>query len=376
MKRNLILSFISLILLNGAFAKSENKQNLKNITQITKNLGSKENPIKVGVMLVAPFASEVQGVFNGLVIDYWNNIVHNKDWQYVYIPIKSDYSQAVEDLHEGKYDVLLGNFSATYDRSFLVNFSEIYFLGEAAILTSSKALGSLQRYSKSIYEMSNILMVVFSIFLVLSGIFWLLEKKKRKFHIVSSLFNTSVAMISGDTIDTPSSVFTKVLFIFILIAGMHMQAVVIASMTNSSLGHYEMIDPFKDDLSMKDKTFVVVKGSNFISIIKQKGADVFEYDGNDDEAAKFYVKHINDFDGFVTGKVLAERYKNEFKKLNPNLLLSKHYLRNDTLTFLFNKNFPYQEEINRSILFIQENNIGFSICANNIGADDGSRCIL
>ncbi|MDG2348533.1 MAG: transporter substrate-binding domain-containing protein [Gammaproteobacteria bacterium] len=375
MKRISIYVLLSILTLGCVYPHTE-VQHVTNVHDQTSPLGSKENPIKVGVMLLAPFASEVKGVYSGFVIDYWNNLVRSKDWQYVYIPTTQDYSQAIKDLHEGKYDILLGNFSTTYDRSFLVNFSEIYFLSEATILTSSKGLSPFQGFSKSLYKMSNILMFVFGIFLVLSCIFWMIEKKQRKFHIISSLFNTSVAMISGDTIDAPSSTFNKILFIFILIAGMHLQAVVIASMTNSTLSNDQMIDPFKDDKSMRGKTFVVVKGSNFIHIIKKEGAYVFEFDGNDDEAAKFYIKQKDNFDGYITEKVLAERYKNEFKKLNPNLFLSKHRIRNDALAFLFNKDFPYQEEINRGILYIQDNNLSFTICANSIGADDGYRCML
>lgn len=375
MKKILTHIFIVLIILNSAWAQSDTMQQSNTTLKSIESLGSKGNPIKVGVMLVAPFAAKSDGYYKGIVIDYWKSILHNKDKKYIFLPTSPNYDQAVLDLHNGKYDVLLGNFSTTYERSFLVDFSEPYFLTEVSILTSSKKLSSLQKFSNSLYKMSNILLFVFVIFLLLSYVFWIVERKQRNFHISHSFFSTSVAMISGDTVEPPTSIFNKILFVFILIAGMHLQAIVIASMTNSAISD-DQIDPFIKSKDMHAKKFVVVKGSDFVNIIKQRGAYAFEFSGNDDGAAQYYIEHMNDFDGFVTEKVLAQRYQSEHKKSKPDLYVSKLHLRNDVLAIIFNKNFPYQNEINENILYLQDNNLSYSICLNYIGEEESYQCVL
>ena len=374
MKRILIYVLLSILTLGCVYPHTE-VQHVTNVSDQTLPLGSKENPIKVGVMLVEPFASKIDGVYKGIVVDYWSNLVHSKNWYYTFLPTSNNYSEAVEATKNGKYDIVLGNFSTTYERSYLVDFSNTFFLTEVSVLTSVKNVGPLQRFLESLYELSRVLIIVLILFIFLSLLFWVIEKKKRGYKISNSLFSTSVAMISGDVTDNPSTNLNRILFIFILITGMILQAVIIASMTDSALSNDYSVDPFKQREAIAGKTFVVVKGSYFAEVIRSLNANPFEYDGSDLEAAKYYVENSDKYSGFITEHILAERYSTQFSDLDSHLIVSQVNLRNDELAFIFRKDFPYQDEINRGILFMQDNNLSGSICAIYIGKKS-EFCIL
>ena len=374
MKRTLICIFFTLFTMGFISAHTEVKHP-ENLNTHSAPLGSKENPIKVGVMLVAPFATSIDDVYHGIVIDYWSNLVHNKNWYYTFIATSPNYDQVVKETKNGKYDMVVGDFSTTYDRSYLVDFSNTFFLSKISILTSVKKVSPFKRFMESIFDLSKVLMVVFGLFLFLSILFWLLEKRSRGYKISNSLFSTSVAMISGDVTDNPSSNLNKILFIFILIVGMILQAVIIASMTDSALSSDQSIDPFMNKRDIARKTFVVVKGSYFVKVVRSLEANVYEFDGDDVDAAKFYVENSDRYAGFVTENLLAKRYVSQFSDLDNHLIVSQVNLRNDELAFIFRKDFPFKDEINKGILFMQDNNLSGSICANYIG-EDSDYCVL
>ena len=156
---------------------------------------------------------------------------------------------------------------------------------------------------------------------------------------------------------------------------MVLQAVIIASMTDTALSNDLNIDPYNQKRDIVGKTFVVVKGSYFVDVIRSMEANVFEYDGNSTEAAKYYIENSDEYAGFVTEHLLAERYVTNFSDIDSHLIVSQVNLRNDEIAFIFRKDFPYKDEINKGILFMQDNDLSGSICANYIGEKSES-CIL
>ena len=374
MKRTLICIFFTLFNIGFISAHTEVKHS-ENLNIHSAPLGSKDNPIKVGVMLVSPFATSIDDVYHGIVIDYWSNLVHNKNWYYTFIATSPNYDQVVKETKNGKYDMVIGDFSTSYDRSYLVDFSNAFFLSKVSILTSVKKVSPFKRFMESLFDLSKVLTVVFGLFLILSILFWLLEKRTHGYKISNSLFSTSVAMISGDVTDNPSSNLNKLLFIFILIVGMILQAVIIASMTDTALSSDQSIDPFINKRDIAGKTFVVKKGSYFVKVVRSLEANVYEFDGNSVDATKFYIENSDRYDGFVTENILAKRYVTQFSDLDNHLIVSQVNLRNDELAFIFRKDFPFKDEINKGILFMQDNNLSGSICANYIG-EDSDYCIL
>ena len=61
-------------------------------------------------------------------------------------------------------------------------------------------------------------------------------------------------------------------------------------MTDAALSNDYSVDPFYQKSDIVKKTFVVVKGSYFAKVIRSLEANVYEFDGDDVDAAKFYVE--------------------------------------------------------------------------------------
>ena len=123
-------------------------------------LGSQQNPIKIGLMMVDPFITKNNGVYQGLIMDYWKHISQDKDWHYVFIETPSNYTQVIEDTAKGKYDLALGDFSTTAERMSSVNFSRPYMLNQISILTTAETIGPLKILSSVLYTISDILEII------------------------------------------------------------------------------------------------------------------------------------------------------------------------------------------------------------------------
>lgn len=375
MKRLLVVLLFCTFSLGNIFAHTEIKGIGDYKVDSSQPLGSESNPIKIGVVLVSPFASVTEGEYHGLVIDYWEHIAHAKNWHYVYIQASDNYNTAIKDLANGKYNIALGNFSSSYDRAQYVDFSRPYFVNNFSILTSVKSVGPFERFGHAIYSLLPVMTLVFGLFLIASVLFWWFEKRKRKYPMSKSLFHTSIAMICGEMGDEPSSNINRVVFVGILILGMILQAIIIASMTDSALSRDILNDPFHSEKDVAGKTFVVVKGSIFPSVLKSLDANVYEFDGSEVEAASYYIKNTDKYSGFVTEHILADRYAQKFKKADSNLIVSNVNLRNDALVFLYRKDFPYKKVVDNNILFMQDSNLTYSICATYIG-EKADLCVL
>ncbi len=85
-------------------------------------------------MLVEPFASKHDGVYQGLVIDYWKHIASENNWHYVFLDTNPNYTKSLIDAAYGEFDVVLGNFSTTAERITFINYSRPFMLNKISIL--------------------------------------------------------------------------------------------------------------------------------------------------------------------------------------------------------------------------------------------------
>lgn len=136
--KSLINKIIFLIILCFSMANAISvEKNNDTHTQLSKNLlGSIENPIRVGVMLVEPYAKVTHEHYSGLVIDYWDIIAKQNNWHYELISASSSYDQTAKDVYENKFDIAIGNFSSVTNRMDLVNYSRPFVINYITILTN------------------------------------------------------------------------------------------------------------------------------------------------------------------------------------------------------------------------------------------------
>ncbi|MEE3003297.1 MAG: transporter substrate-binding domain-containing protein [Pseudomonadota bacterium] len=337
-------------------------------------LGSEKNPIKVAVPPAEPFSYEKNGEYTGMVIDYWEKIAEKNNWHFVYLSAPDSYNQAAVEVGKGTYDIAIGNYSSTLWRSNWVNFSRPYLLSYIAIVTSSTNnnifTNIINVFTKS---MLPILALVVFIFFIASSVFWYLEKKKHKYDVSDSLFSTSIAMLSGNVIDNPSTNLNRFIFICILIAGIILQAIVIATITEATLAIEKISDPYNNQFDLIGKKLLVEKGSSFREVLSKKGARPIEYPGNAEQTEAYFVDNKDNYGGYVTDHALAYITANKSKHLG--IMLSSYNIQYDELVFFFNKRFPYAEKVNQGILELQDNEKCVEIFRPYLG-NDSKLCIL
>ena len=335
--------------------------------QINTPLGSEGNPIKIAVPIVKPFAYNINNSLQGLVISYWEAIANKHNWHYVYTPIFGNHDNIANEVSSGKFDVAIGNLSSTYQRSKYVNFSTPYLLNYVAILTTSDNKSIFSNIIRILTRsMVPILASVIGVFILASLTFWYFERRKHKYDVSESFFSTSIAMLSGNIVDTPSTNLNKFIFVCIICAGMVLQAVVIATLTDASIVIDKPSDPFQQQQDLINKTFIVDKGSSFVKIAYDNGAKVKEIAGSN-QAVQYYIDNKNLFDGYITDHSIAYTIANDL--MNKELVLSGYNLQYDELVFFFNKQFPYSEKVNTEILKMQDNQKCTNILRPYIGID-------
>jgi ABC-type amino acid transport substrate-binding protein len=378
LKIKILGAILYFFILSSAFAVADNLSKNNSVDFIIKyvdgvgGVGTSTNPIKVGVLYAKPFAYKSAGVLKGVVIDLWEKIAKEHNWYFVYKDAGTSYIQAAVDTGRGDYDLAIGNFSSTYKRSSWVDFSRPFMMNYVAVATKSKSSNILNNiYNVFIGSMLPILIVVMFVFIFASILFWFLEHRKHTYDVSDSLFSTSIAMLSGNVIDNPSTNLNRFIFICILITGTILQAMVIATITDASLALKASSDPFLDKTDIKNHKFIVEKGSSFVDIIKRYGGKYFEVVGAD--TGEYYLKNKDKFDGIVSDHAIA--YDIAQKDESGEVILSSVNLKYDELVFYFNKNFSYARKVNSSILRMQDTQESKQLCALYLGIE-ADLCVM
>lgn len=173
--KKLILFIFLVSLCSGLYAKEETTYS--SVPQTKYTIGSKEKPIRVGVMLVEPFASIHDGVYEGLVIDYWKQIANENNWHYVFLDTNPNYTTSLRDMEISKYDLILGNYSTTAKRLSFINYSRPYMLNKISILTKDNRPSTLTIFLTVLFIILKILLAILMSIGIFTIFMWLFKKK-------------------------------------------------------------------------------------------------------------------------------------------------------------------------------------------------------
>lgn len=327
-------------------------------------LGSKENPIRVGVMLIEPYAFKAEGVYRGIVIDYWEEIADANNWHFEYIPSALDYDDAAKEVSQNKFDILIGNFSTVKQRLGLVDYSRPFLINRIVILTNKTVIDPINVFLISLTSLKSIFLLIGLIFIVANFVLWYSTRKENKFNLKDSFHITTMTLLNGST----TYKVAKSMLITLIFLGLLFKAILIGSMTNTIFAVAgEGADPFKKKTDIVGRTFILNKGSAFAQWVISLGGNIYYFDGSENDAVEFYIKHLDDYDGVITENVLALYSKNKFLKQMPSLHVSQVNLRNDELVFYFNKKFPFSRQVDEEIITLQDTGVSFGICSKYFG---------
>lgn len=346
----------------------------KNDTPTFDKLGSLTHPIQVGVVTVEPYVIKQGDHYSGIVIELWNAIAAQYDWHFILHDAGTNYTEATKKTNQGLYDITIGNFSTTHNRGLQVDFSRPFLLSYVAILTQSNEKNIFHTiYEIFLESMLPIVLITITIFAFASFVYWFLERRKHPYDVSDSFFSTSIAMLSGNVVDLPSTNLNRLIFICILISGSVLQAMLIATITDASIQLKSHDDPFLSKHTIVNKKFVVESGSTFVQIVNKSGANAIEIEGGARVAAQYYMDHHDTIDGFVADHAIV--YETLKKRGNDTYILSKLNLRNDELVFYFKPHFLYEKAVNLAILHLQDSDQAKELCAIYLGVD-ADLCLL
>lgn len=107
--------------------------------------------LRVGIVEVSPFSQKNDQAYQGVVIDIWEAMAREYHWRFHYVSAGSDSQRAIQQLAQGKYDVLLGPLSVTASRLQQVDFTRPFFINNIGIVVLKKRL-SLRAISAILFE--------------------------------------------------------------------------------------------------------------------------------------------------------------------------------------------------------------------------------
>ena len=368
-----LLLFICLICsFETCLASADTNHGDITIAQSKYQLGSEQNPIKIGLMVVDPYITKHDGVYQGLLIDYWKQISKDKNWHYKFIETTPNYTNVLKDAAIGKYDLVLGNFSTTAGRISYINYSRPFMLNKISILTTNNDVNAFTILVNVFYAIIEILLTVFLLVSFVACALRICRSDEDNTTLIEFFLIAADSMLGSVVVNR----FTKAIFLMLLFVSLIVKAIFIGSVTstlfNLSLSSKE---PFADAKDISGKLFVVVKGSSYVVEMRALNARVYEFDGSDEEAAAFYARNTAKYDGYVSDFALIFKYANQFKSVEPNLIVSNYNVRNDILAFVYNEDFAFQKIIDINILELQDSNLAYSICSVYIG-EEAKDCVM
>jgi ABC-type amino acid transport substrate-binding protein len=361
-------------------------QDGRNIEMSTK--GKLNEPVIVGLLGDnRPFLYKNEaGEYDGVDMEIWRYIARENgyDSQFVYIN-SPNYDQEVDNLANGKYDILLGNLSITYSRSKEIAFSSIQYLDRNRVVYKYNPRANYYRYIQAFLSRS---LMPFSIILFLTVVLGFLLSRRRNKAYSISMWETFTALL-GDSGPHSAKVNIKsvlevVIAVLILIISFYFTVYLQGATTTDIIRIESNYDKYNSLVALKDKSLIVLEGSsqkshidrlreevNIANVVykdPRKGSDVVS-----SGIADMYLKNTDKYAGFLVSEEAFASVEDKY----PSLKMSSLDLGYDEIAIGVNRNkSALLEGINVSLAKIKDNGLLSSICKKFFTDDGYTKCFL
>ena len=324
--------------------------------------------------------------YKGLNIDIWNKIKQKLGNKYTYDEFyveESDNDKLIREVAAGKYDIIIGFFQKTLERSKMVNFTNNILLNKDAILQYPDI--TLFTRIKIIFKdlLFGPIIILIILGLIFGFILHYIEPHRYKKSRASKELNlrrsvlTTIAALFGEmgflaensTLGIWGIIITVVMILFSFFALMILQ-----SETTT-----KVIDLKNQDLlsrtSIPTRHFLAIKGSAIGQNIERFGAKITYKDFKTlKEVVEFYKKNKNKYDGVVMSYLNATG----FAYFDPELNISNVNIGYIEQGFIINKTkTQLLTDIDDIILEMQNRLEIETICKGYFHkAEDAFLCIL
>ncbi|MCB1629746.1 MAG: transporter substrate-binding domain-containing protein [Xanthomonadales bacterium] len=138
-----------------------------------------QQPLQVAVRVAPPFVIEQDGHYEGLLIDLFEEIAAEREWQYAYHQVGlKDLLQGVE---QGRFDLGLGAISASAEREAVLDFSHPVSSTGLAVATRQESRAGWQAVLSALISPPFLRIAggLFLLLLLLGSLVWLAERRRN-----------------------------------------------------------------------------------------------------------------------------------------------------------------------------------------------------
>lgn len=351
------------------------------MVSLADELGSKQHPIQVGVLMDMPFAQNINGHYSGIAVDIWDRIAKLNHWEYRYIPLNSDNMESVVDTlaSTNKLDVVIGPVSVSAKRLEKIDFSRPFYLSSIGVIIKKHELGIFD--IAKILVSKNLLHIIIALILSFTGyltLLWLFEHKKVKNGLNNnhlqypSLTQRIWLHLFQKKVDyMPVTTQGRVIGIFWIIIAAAIFTAINANFTSAlTIARYENAHRSGTLEGLQVSGVAGITGEFDIEVAEKNGIPVTPVKDMQ-EAIRLLEK--DKVAGVVSDTPVAMHYLRQHN-LN-DLTVSPVTLENDEISFAVKLNSPLRHAIDLGISSFQDDDSVVPLCRRYVG-EQANRCDL
>lgn len=335
------------------------------------------------------------GMYDGVDFDIWRHIQDKLDipCKFIYLD-KPNYDQEIQNLADGKYDVLIGNISINNSRNKLVHFTHLEYLDQNRLIYKHDDTTNYSKYLQAFLNRAIIPIIAIFVFAIIIGYALTINNKK---NFLSNTWNILTAMLGNtDRVSQKTNIGNLVeifIAIVVLVISFFLALFLQGAVTTDIIRIESTSDPFYDLATLNNKRILCLKGTSQSSYLKnlqnKVSVDVVDYDytnfekrKNDDEfdgnvvssgIADHYLKNTDNFSGFF----VAEESFKAIQDMYPDLRQSNLNLGYDEIAIAVNKNNnDLLQSINLVLSEMKDKEILPSLCEKYFKDGGVTKCIL
>lgn len=321
---------------------------------------SKNTKLKIAVINDAlPYAT-CEPHFTGLAIDIWEKTVQKYKLDYEYICIDRNYDKAVEDLHEGKYDVVLGDFSVIHNRYDLVHFSRPYYIAKIKIYRNNTG-----NYFHNLITSEALRTLFISCFLFIL-VYSIIYKYLFRDTFINSFYETLLNFFANLKEIFPGRVtnsYIKILNALWAILRYLFYTVVFTQLISIFIKTRDIITPEEAKSISKINA---VAGTSYVDFLKRIGKTPIENTTSVDIINK--IKKSSEKEYWIDDSNLVNK---KMSKHNIDLETTLNPIAHDEIAIIVNNNRnDILDKINNTLIEIQDKGIVTNLCKQYFYEED------
>jgi polar amino acid transport system substrate-binding protein len=342
-------------------------------------VGVQAQELRVGYFNEKPYVNLANKAHPGAAIEFWNAIAHAKHWKFKLIDEGDKPKPALQNLADGKINILVGGMSVTSDRIKSVNFSRPFFIERIGLVTSEGHVsfwGIIHKVIDGIFKPKFLFVIL--LFIVIWGIMsWHVRSRsegritkknmKNSFWITYFAFFHKYMLYEMDKSTINYVISSILMFVALIIAAVFIGAV--SSAFTLSIG------------SSHDVTSMSQIGQHPVAVVKDsviediaKGLNL-RYVSVKDMAEGVKLVESDQVIGIMSAMPVAKIYLREHPL--EHVHLSPIVIQYDEVAFALNKkDNTLRDQVNAELTQLQDTNKMRDVCEYYFGRKSAKLCAL